>query len=145
MVTGHSNVSALDAVYRATAYVVELERGAIPIRIGELSLALDRLLQAHRCKDWAFISACNPGSQPVPDTQNIERHAQLVAAVNHLGLSWFTGHGVPDHPGWPAEISLLVLGISPDDAMRLASQFGQNAIVAGAAGTPAQLCYVHGN
>lgn len=145
MVTGHSNVSPLDAAYRATAYVVEGEHHPISIRIGQHCTDLDVLLQAHNYTDWAFVSASNPGSQELPEAENIKRHAQLVAAVEALGLPWYIGHGVPDHPGWQPEVSLLVLGIKPDDALQLASRFGQNAILTGAAGAPVKLLYVHGN
>ncbi len=149
MVTGHSNVSApasgLDAAYRATAYVVEGGRSPISIRADQPCAELDLLLQAHHCTDWAFVSASNPGSHALPEAENIKRHAQLILAVEARGLPWYTGRGVPDHPGWQPEISLLVLGIQPDDALQLASRFGQDAILAGSVGAPAKLFYVRGN
>jgi len=145
MTTGHSNVSGLDAAYRATAYVAEIEHGDIVIRIDQPSTALDQWLQAKGCKDWAFISACNPGSLPLPQALNVERHAQLVAAVEALGLTWRPGRGVPDRPGWQPEPSLLILDIASEEALRLAAGFGQNAIVAGSIGSSAKLHYVHGN
>lgn len=149
MTYGHSNVSGLEseleAAYRATTYVVEGQHGNISIRIGQTTPLLDQLLIARGGKDWAFISACNPGSRPLPEKQNLERHAQLVAAVDALGLPWLIGHGIPDHPGWQPELSLLIPGIPLEQAIKLASAFDQNAIVVGAIGTPARLCYTRGN
>lgn len=149
MTSGHSNVSVvdsgLDAAYRATAYVVALDQGRISIRVDQHCKALDQLLHARGSKEWAFISACNPGSQPLPEKLNNERHAQLVVAVEKLGLSYYSGQGIPVSPGWQPECSLLILGIKPEDALQLAAQFGQNAILVGTSKSKAQLCYVHGN
>lgn len=145
----HSNVSGarsdLDSAYRATRYIAETGQGDIVIRIDEPTPPLDKLLAAQGYTGWAFVSACNPGSQRLPDHENTERHTQLLAAVTTLGLQCIPGHGIPDHPGWQPEISLLILGISQDQAIRLAENFGQNAIVIGNSGLPARLCYVRGN
>jgi hypothetical protein len=145
----HSNVSGarsdLDAAYRATRYVAESAQGDIVIRIDLPTPELDQLLVAQNYTAWAFISACNPGSQLLPEHENAQRHTQLLAAVKTLGLLSLLGHGVPDHPDWPPEVSLLILGIPLEQALKLAVNFGQNAIVAGVAGLPARLCYVHGN
>lgn len=149
MIFGHSNVSGdhsgLEAAYRATTYVAQSEYGLISIRIDRITPLLDQLLKAHGCTDWAFISAYNPGSRPLPETQNAERHLQLVAAVDARGLHWLAGQGIPDHSGWQPERSLLVMGIPLEQAIALASTFGQNAIVAGTVDATARLCYVHGN
>lgn len=145
----HSNVSGaqsgLDAAYRATRYIAETGRGEIVIRIDQPTPALDKLLAAKGHGEWAFISACNPGSQRLPDQENAERHARLIAEVTALGFQGIPGHGVPDDPGWQPEISLLILGISQGQATKLAEKFGQNAIVIGTPGLPARLCYLHGN
>lgn len=145
----HSNVSGtrsdLDAAYRATRYIGESAQGDIVIRIDWPTPELDQLLVTQNCTTWAFISACNPGSQLLPDHENANRHTQLLAAVKTLGLLSLLGYGVPDHPGWQPEISLLILGIPLEQALKLAANFGQNAIIAGATGLPARLCYVHGN
>jgi hypothetical protein len=145
----HSNVSGarsdLDAAYRATRYIAESKHGDIVIRIDLPTPALDTMLAAHGCTEWAFISACNPGSQLLSASENAERHVQLLAAVKTLGLPWLSGHGVPDHPDWQPEISLLILGITKEQATKLAAHFDQNAIVYGSAGLPAKLCYVRGN
>lgn len=145
MTSGHSNVSELDAAYRATAYVVEQGESRISIRIDQCSPEIDRLLLAGNCRDWAFISASNPGSLPLSLPENRKRHTELISAIEALGFGWCEGHGVPDRPGWPPEISLFIMGIQPEEAVKLAARFGQNAIVIGTLGKAAKLCYVHGN
>lgn len=145
----HSNVSGarsgLDAAYRATRYIAETGQEDIVIRIDRPTPALDKFLTAYGYTEWAFISACNPGSQRLPDHENAERHTQLLKAVTSLGFQNIPGHGVPDSPDWQPEISLLILGIPHEQAIKLAVDFGQNAIVYGSAGLPARLCYVRGN
>ncbi|HEY3326086.1 MAG TPA: DUF3293 domain-containing protein [Novimethylophilus sp.] len=144
--TRHSNVSSpafahLDAAYRATAYTVYLADGALALRVGTASPALDGWLKRYGYASWAFVSACNPGSRPSTAAENDARHARLVAAVEALGLEWIAGMGVPDDGGWTPEASLFIPGIAPTDALMLASRFGQNAIVCGTLGGVPQLRY----
>ena len=145
MTPRHSNVSAtqLDATYRATAYVAYLPQGTLTLRVDRLSRQLDRLLEDAGCSTWAFISACNPKSRPLSEAENAIRHAKLIETVNGLGLKWHGGEGVPDTPGWVPESSLLVLGITQSDALVLATQFGQNAILFGTLGAAPQLHYIN--
>jgi hypothetical protein len=147
MSTQHSNVSAsqLDAAYRATTYVVDLPASTLRLRIDEPCPALDDVLEDYGCAAWAFISACNPGSLALSASENATRHARLIEAVNQLGLQWHEGKGVADTPGWPAEASLLILGISHGEALALAARFGQNAIVFGAPREAVRLEYLIGN
>lgn len=86
---------------------------------------------------WAFITAWNPMSQPLPLQENRERAARLAAELGARAV--LAGLGVPDEPGWTPEESLLVLGIGIDDAVALARRYMQRAIVAGDYGGPARL------
>lgn len=147
MSSQHSNVSAmqLDAAYRATTYIAYLPENTLTLRVDEPCRELDRLLESSGCSTWAFISACNPGSRRLNEMENSARHARLIETVNELGLQWHEGKGLADTPGWLPEASLLILGISRSDALVLASQFGQNAILFGTPGKAPQLDYSIGN
>jgi hypothetical protein len=147
MASQHSNVSAtqLDAAYRATTYIAYLPDSVLKLRVDEPCRKLDRFLEHSGCSTWAFISACNPGSHLLSETENSARHASLIETVDKLGLKWQAGKGMPDSPSWSPETSLLILGISHRDALVLASQFGQNAILFGTRGNAPQLDYLIGN
>lgn len=124
----------IDAYLHTTYHVFE---PAIIIRIGEPSPALDDLLKQHRQAGWAFITAFNPASEILSDAENLKRHEQLLKAVHPY--IFFEGEGRGENPPWKPERSLLVIGIDPNTATRIGSEFGQNAIVVGKSGEPAEL------
>ena len=122
-------------VYNRTLYRVFNTQ--IILQIGEHSSMLDALLNQYHQQDWAFITAYNPGSNPLPDEVNSFRHEQLKTA---LGLySYFEGEGVGENPPWKPERSLLIIGISRTKAIEIGNLFEQNAIVAGRIYLPAEL------
>ena len=134
--------AALDAAFRATVYEAETPAGTrIAIRVGACSPALDDLLAAAGADAWAFVTACNPRSTRLDPPANAARTARLEAAVAGRGLGALRGVGRGDSPGWPPEESLLVLGIAEADALELAREFDQHAIVVGTRGTAARLAW----
>ena len=107
------------------------------LRVGERNHELDRLLRRHGWRDWAFITAWNPRSHPLPAWRNDYRQRRL-ARLFPLAL---VGAGIGEDPDWPGEESLCVLGLSAGRARRIARLFGQNAIVAGTRGGAARLIW----
>ena len=132
----------LHAAYRSTSYHVDGPRGRFVIRVGEPCPDLDGLLHGAGAHTWAFITAHNPCSRRLDDEENCRRHVDLEAAVLAMGLRYHPGEGVGEEGDWPAERSLLVLGIDEQQAAVLARQFGQAAIVCGATGEAARLVWV---
>jgi predicted amidohydrolase len=130
--------TALARAYRNTAYCVDHPTGNFSLRIGETCTALDTLLRAHGVTNGAFVTACNPRSQPLPPAENAARHAQLLARVKAHGWTAFAGRGVAEGGDWIEE-SLLILGIDEAAAVNLGLAFGQNAVVIGDAGGVARL------
>ncbi len=122
------------AAYLATTYRAWVDGAPIDIRIGANSPHLDRILDG---KVWAFLSASNPGSVVSP--HNESRKEALRRLLEHSGHSFFPALGIPDEPGWEAEESFLVAGISEAEAVEIGRRFGQNAILAGCKGSPARL------
>jgi len=125
--------------YQATSYEAKTPMGKVSIRIGNLSPNVDRLLQANELSSWAFITAFNPGSQPLSPSKNAQRHQQLLQDIANLGLLAFEGAGVPYDPEGGPETSLLILGIERDVAIATGIKSGQNAIVVGVLGEAAEL------
>lgn len=138
----HSNVSPeLDAAYRATIYVIRLPEREIRLGIDVPSPVLDAWLTKHSYTCWAFISAYNPRSQQLPPHENTARHAQLKQRLETLGLEHHTGVGQSETLDWPPEASWFVPGISLQDALALAREFDQIAIVYGAPSSAPRLEY----
>ena len=133
----------LRAAYEATDYSVhEGPHGGFVIRVGARADAADALLAAAGADSWAFITACNPGSMPLAVADNAARMDRLTQRVRARGLAYFSGAGVAADGAWPPEPSLLVLGLSEAEALALARELGQLAIVVGRRGEPARLVWV---
>ena len=125
--------ACFERAYRATTYRVIAGRVCFDLRLGAHAPALDRLLHAKGVRHWAFVTACNPASLPLPAWRNRVRQARLWRALAGARLL-LSGIGVPDTPGWASEPSVLAAPMTPGRARRIARRFGQNAAVAGRRG-----------
>jgi hypothetical protein len=133
----------LRQAYEATAYRVdEGPRGGFVIRVGARSADADALLAAAGADAWAFITASNPRSVPLVAADNAARMARLAQLLRDRGVAHYAGAGVGDDTTWPAEPSLLVVGLVEAEALALARAFDQLAIVAGRRGEAARLVWV---
>jgi hypothetical protein len=130
----------LDAAYRATTYTADTPEGEIAIRIDESNARLDRLLVARSVTSWAYVTAYNPASIPTVTSENEARQRKLRTEVAGSGHVFFEGEGIGD--SWPAELSLLILGITDEDAVALGRRFGQLAIVVGELGKLPKLLWL---
>jgi hypothetical protein len=130
----------LDAVYRATTYFVDGPTGRFALRIGQASAELDALAAAHRVNTWTYITAHNPGSLEAPSERNEKQQRELEKTVEESYYPIYSGEGKGDGD-WPAEPSLLVLGVSEADAAAMARRFGQAAVLFGERGGSARLLW----
>lgn len=129
---------ALLQAYRATEYRV-LADPPFVLTIGRRSEMLAALHARHGVDCSAFVTACNPGSCRLDDAHNARRHEALrahLAAGRHPCIEGLGRHPTND---WPAETSLLVLGITRAAAQTLGEAWQQNAIVWCAADAVPQL------
>ena len=127
--------------YLATSYEADLPNGRIALRIGEHSPVLDKLMRKNGYQSWAFVTAFNPGSQSLSEDENRTRHQQLQLDIQTQDLPFFHGAGCPAKGDWQPELSLLILGISYDNARILGRRYEQLAIVTGDLGGRAQLVF----
>jgi hypothetical protein len=125
-------MAAFDAAYRATTYLVRDGFARIPLRIGERSAALDRLLARRRAREAFVVAADNPGSRRLPEAAN--RRARLALPPGP------STEARADAGGWPVEHGVLAL-VNERAARRLLSRFRQRAAVHVARGRPAVLLY----
>lgn len=125
--------------YETTRFCVDDGPRWICFKAGSRNDRLEALLTRKRATRWAFITAWNPHSTPLPPEENARRDADLLQAIADLGLEALPGEGIGEDPDWTPEKSLLVLGISRGQAERLGRRFGQLAIVVGRRGEPSRL------
>jgi len=127
---------ALVQAYRETEYRV-LGAYAMVLRP---DVHADRLAVLHQtlavdCS--AFITACNPLSQPCEPSVNAARQAALAQRLALRGHVTIKGIGLHPAGRWDGEPSFLVPGLSLEDASNIGRQFDQNAILwSGADATP---------
>lgn len=115
------------AAYCATEYRVSADP-PFTLRIGQPSFALqDVLCTCHRCSA-AFMTAFNPCSEPATDAANAAAQARLVAELQRRECKVLPACGANPAARW-AEPSVLALGLSRDEAIRLGREYRQNAIV----------------
>lgn len=126
----------LDA-YRCTTYRVRLPDGDLDMRIDTVSPRLLALHARHAVQSSAFVTAFNPRSKQLDFSQNERRQAALLGLLEAFGLASYPGDGIGDDPTWAPEPSILVLGVTLQQARSLGSTFEQNAVVwAGEDGVP---------
>ena len=118
----------LIAAYHGTLYRVhatpELNK-----RIGVRCRDTERVLQRHRVRTAAVLTAENPGSRPQSSLVNRIRRRLLDADLKALSLRSLPTSAIDLAGIWPAERGRFVLGARLADMRRLARRHGQNAFL----------------
>jgi Protein of unknown function (DUF3293) len=135
--TGDANT--LWAAYRRTVYATVVDGRELHIRVDRTTPDLDAELSKRGVTTWAFITACNPRSQPLPPAENEARQDRLREELRRAGFAIANGEGRAPDGDWTPEASLLVLGIAEPDALAVGGRYGQLAIVVGRQHGPARL------
>lgn len=123
----------LEQAYRATNYRVFLPGGSLSLRIDQACPDLAQWLAAREEACFAIITACNPGSQRLDQESNAERQSALECDLLEGNYEPYAAENAPDGADWPIEESCFIPDITLEDALALASDYGQNAIVWGGA------------
>jgi len=131
----------LAAAYREAEYVVFGEPDLV-LRIGEPRPALDALLADLGAEGAAFLSAANPASERRSAEENRRAAAALDAELATANYSRCPGEGRDPKGRWPAEPSVLAVGIPRAAAEALGRRFAQNAIVYIARGAAPELLFL---
>lgn len=115
--------------YRRTEYRVADAGFTFTMQIDAPCEALLECMQHYQVTDAAYLTAWNPRSEPTDTARNQAAQRALEAEVAARGWRSLFGEGVAQDGGWPAEPSILVLGISLEAARGVGRKYGQNAIV----------------
>jgi hypothetical protein len=119
---------SLVEAYRKTTFLIKLPDGEVFLRHNSSCHELDQLLAQNRWDYAAVITAFNPGSIERTREENNHANQELEMKILNDGFQIFPGAGQDDDGDWPAEESFLVCGITLNAALKLAEEFGQNAI-----------------
>ena len=132
-------MSDLQTAYQQAIYEVYNDRQTIQLRIGEYSPQLNRLLEKYNCTTWTIITAFNPYSQRLSESENSQRHQSLIEFLQPLQLTIIDALGRDKSGSWTPEKSFFILGIDRLKAIDIGRNFEQNAIVYGELGKPPKL------
>jgi hypothetical protein len=131
MTSSTSSRARLERAYRRTAYRVDEGDDSFEFRIGIRHPKLEALLDRHKARSWAFVTAYNPYSQPLDECSN---HRRQAAFERSLRFPFLHGKGQGLGGNWTPEASVLLIGITPQRATRLGSKWEQAAVVVGVRG-----------
>jgi hypothetical protein len=114
--------------YLETDYRVHGEPG-FTLRVGRASAELLAAHKRRRTDCSAFLTACNPFSQPLDAAANAARQAALAKELSSRSLAFLPGVGQHPSNGWPGEDSFLVFGLTLEAAKALGTRLEQNGII----------------
>ena len=114
--------------YLETDYRVHGEPG-FTLRVGRASAELLAAHKRRRTDCSAFLTACNPFSQPLDTAANAARQAALAKELSGRSLAFVPGVGQHPSNGWPGEDSFLVFGLTLEAAKALGTRLEQNGLV----------------
>ena len=104
----------------------------IVIEIGRPCQALKDFASENNIDKWAVITAHNPASVALSSTENARRDKKLRLRLEELGKKYFDLIGEAAPPSdWPPEKGYFAGVDSLEEAVEMAADFGQHAILYG--------------
>lgn len=125
--------------YQQTRFCVDDPPRRVCFRANTSSQALQALLARHDSPRFAFITAWNPGSVTLSQSENARRGRQLLQDAEAGKYPALHGAGEGEDENREPEESLMILGIPRGKAQALGRKYGQLAIVFGKRGERPQL------
>jgi Protein of unknown function (DUF3293) len=119
----------LEKAYREAFYVIHWGDENIVLKVGHANPELAALMKIHVTTSAAFLTAFNPYSILSTTEENLHNQHSLISDIHSLGLIGIVGEGGDSSNLWPSEPSVLVLGISLQNAELLADRYGQNGFL----------------
>lgn len=131
--------AGLVEAYRDSVYWLRIEPTPVAIRIGEPNPELDALLQRLHARRYAVVSAHNPRSLLLRPDENAARQENLRRHLEQQGYDSLLTEAMSGRGDWPPEIGHFIIGITQREALRVARDYQQNAIVYGELGQAPRL------
>jgi hypothetical protein len=119
--------------FRNARYEVRLPTGIVDLAVDRQCVPLSEWMHANGCTCAALMTAHNPAGRQRADSLNAASQAMLEARLLQGGYTLMQATAIDPSGGWPPEPSLFIPGIAQADAMTLAGEFGQLAILWNAA------------
>ena len=134
-----NDTAALAAAFTRAHYLVTELGDAGRVHVGTEATALESRLPAAA---YGFITAWNPDSESASRIDNDRADGELVAELDRLGIRRLRAYA-QDAQGKHREDGWLVLDLPLAQMDRLARAFGQDGVLAWAAGHPVRLRLYH--
>ena len=121
--------TGLMEAYLSTSYQAEVPNGSCVLNVGSPSQKLLEVYADSQTESAAFITAQNPLGCSLTDEENRLRVNALLTDTKNLGLLFFEGEGIGADDSWDPERSVLLLGLTFEQAVHLGRHHQQNAII----------------
>ena len=112
-------------------YTFTEEDNTYTIEIGRTHPMVDERIEKDDSDRWVILTAENPWGEEFPHFINKQRNGVMRKALKQSMWQWIEGLGKAD--GYPDEVVFLVWGITIPEAVLMANQMEQSAIVIGVA------------
>lgn len=120
----------LEQHYLDTIYFIFIEGKQYGIKIGEENLpVINQLFEKDNKTTAAILTAWNPRSQAIDFQQNKLRNSDLYNLLEEKKYCFYEALGKGKDQRWPAEEGYIILGLSKEEADKIAANYEQNAYV----------------
>ena len=115
--------------YRKTLYCSNVKGIDIKLEVGKVNKELSNILKDKNLTTAAFLTAYNPYSEIKSVSENEKSQIDLEEDIKNLGPEFYDGDGHDPDGIWSPEKSILILGISQQQAEILSDKYRQNAFI----------------
>ena len=120
----------LEQHYLNTVYFIFIAGKQYGIKIGEDNLpVVNHVFKQVKVTTAAILTAWNPRSEAIDFQQNKLRNNDLYNVLKEKKYILHKALGKGIDPTWPAEEGYIILGLTKEDAEKLAVKYEQNAYV----------------
>ncbi len=132
----------LQKAYTETAYVILNEEQIFEVFVDQFNNNFNKWCNTKKITSWAVITAYNPYSKELLNTENRELNHQLKDTILQQGFRFNEARGVPKNSDWDSEESFFIHNITLQEAKEIGVNYKQNAIITGSYNQNAQLIWL---